>query len=69
MKWYAHKSRICRDISIFVGCTKNLNQCNADADADAGVTVIALHILRIVELKIPHFGNVMSIINQKEVLL
>ena len=55
MKWYAHKSRICRDISIFVGCTKNLNQCNADADgdadADAGVTVIVLHILRIVELK------------------
>ena len=53
VKWYAHKSRICRDISIFVGCTKNRNQCNGDGDGDcdAGVTVIALHILRIVELK------------------
>ena len=50
MKWYAHKSRICRDISIFVGFTKKLNQCNADGDGDADVTVIALHILRIVEL-------------------
>ena len=60
MKWYAHKSRICRD-SIFVGCTKNLNQCNSDAnrdaDADAGVTVIALHILRIVELKIKNLDG------------
>ena len=53
MKWYAHKSRICRDISVFVGCTKNLNQCNANGDSDGGVTVIALHILRIVELKMP----------------
>jgi len=55
VKWYAHERRICRDISIFVGCTRNLNQCHTDADADAygdaGVTVIALHILQIVELK------------------
>ena len=49
MQRYKHICRVC----------KNLNPCNGDGDA--GVTVIALHILRIVELKIAHFCNVMSI--------
>jgi len=42
-------SSIYRDISIFLGCTKTLNLCNSDADAR--VTVIALHIHRIIEIK------------------
>ena len=45
VKWHAHTSSICKDISLFLGCTKNLNMCNGDG----GATVIAFHILQIVK--------------------
>ena len=43
-------------------CMQNFNQAgngdaDADADADAKATVIALHILRIVELKMANFDK------------
>ena len=48
-------------------CTKKHNQYNADGDSNADtdtdgrVTVIALHILRIVELKIDNNNKYLSI--------